>query len=202
LIIKSFGILGARVTFRGLDQLPNDRPLIIVANHQSMYDIPAVVWGFRKHHPKFVAKKELGKNIPSASYSLKHGGSVLIDRKNGSQSIREIIKLGKKIEKNSYSACIFPEGTRSKNGQLRKFQAAGIRTLLKGAPSALIVPYVIDGNFRLQINGHFPMSFGEKLNYTALKPIEPKGMSAEEVVEKTEIAIREALSQKELVIQD
>ena len=51
-----------------------------------MYDISPIMWYLRKHHVKFVAKKELGKGIPSVSYNLRHGGSILIDRKKPTSS--------------------------------------------------------------------------------------------------------------------
>ncbi len=194
-IIKCFYLVGARVKFNGFEKLPESRPLIIVSNHQSQWDIPPVVWGFRKHHPKFISKIELAKNIPSISYNLRHGGSALIDRKNGSQAIRELIKLGEKIEKNNYAVCIYPEGTRSADGKMKKFQPGGIKTLLKAAPSAVIVPFVIDGNYKLQANKSWIINPGVKLTYTVLDPIEPGMIPAEELVEKTEEAIRKFLNQ-------
>ena len=112
----NFYTLLCRPSFRGFRKLPSDRPLIIVANHQSMFDIPPIIWGFRKHHIKFISKKELGRNLPSISYNLKKGGSVLIDRDSGAQAIREILRLGRLMEDKKYSVCIFPEGTRSRDG--------------------------------------------------------------------------------------
>lgn len=129
LLLRSLHIMFTRIRMRGFDLLPSGRPLIIVANHQSAYDIPPVVWGFRKFHPKFISKKELGRFLPSISYNLKHGGSVLIDRANRLQSVKEIIRLGSFIGKNNYAACIFPEGTRSKDGVVRSFKAAGVASL-------------------------------------------------------------------------
>ncbi|MDA3891779.1 MAG: lysophospholipid acyltransferase family protein [Salinivirgaceae bacterium] len=195
-LLSSLYILFCRFSFNGLKHIPKNKPLIIVSNHQSLYDITPVILGFRKHNPKFISKKELGYNIPSISYNLKKGGSVLIDRKNGSQSIKQILMLGRSMEKHNCSACIFPEGTRSKTGDLRKFQVAGFKTLLKASPSALIVPFAIDGNHKLhKWGGLFPLNFGINLKYTALKPINRSDYSNdEELLEAVREKIKEQLS--------
>ena len=194
-LIRSLALLGSRVRFEGFEKLPVNRPLIIISNHQSLFDIPPIVWGFRRQQAKFISKKELGHGIPSISYNLRKGGSVLIDRKDPPQAVVEISNLGKKIEENNYSAVIFPEGTRSRIGKLKKFKVRGIQTLLESAPSALIVPFVIDGNYKLQENGDFPLGVGIKLKYAVLNPFEQDGLSAEEVTEKSEMQIREYLGQ-------
>lgn len=192
-LLKGLHILGARVRYIGLENVPKDRPVIVVANHQSMYDIPAVGWGFRKLYPKFISKIELSKNMFSISYNLKHGQSALIDRKNGSQAVKEILKLGRLIEKNNYAACIFPEGTRSKTGKLRPFMSAGIQTLMRGAPSAVVVPFVISGHSRLLKKGNFPLQYGEEITYQILKPIEPGEFSPEEITPYLEKVIGDHL---------
>jgi 1-acyl-sn-glycerol-3-phosphate acyltransferase len=194
-LIYALWILGTRISFKGFEKIPQNRPLIIVANHQSTLDIPPVVVGFRKNHPKFISKIELGKGIPSVSYNLRHGGSVLIDRKNRSQSVKDILMLGKHIEKNNYAACIFPEGTRTKNGKVKKFQSAGIASLLRTAPSALIIPFAIDGNYEIMKNGYFPMQVGCHLTYTVLDPIDPKGRNVDELTLEIENLIKTELRQ-------
>lgn len=194
-LVYCLTVLGARIRFEGFEQLPENCPLIIVSNHQSTLDIPPIVWGFRNHHPKFVSKIELGKGIPSISYNLKHGGSALIDRKNPRQAITEITKLGKHIEKENYSASIFPEGTRSKDGNVKHFQHAGFASLLRHAPSAMVVPFVIDGNSELMKAGYFPLTFGTKLTYSVLSPIMPEGRDAKELIEEIEIKIKNKLGQ-------
>jgi 1-acyl-sn-glycerol-3-phosphate acyltransferase len=193
LIIKSLFILGTSISFRGLEKLPKDRPIVLISNHQSLFDIPSISWAFRNHHPKFIAKIELGKGIPSVSYNLRYGGSALIDRKKPLQSVREIGKLGRYIENNNYAASIFPEGTRTKDGKMKPFLSAGVDTLLKAAPSAVVVPLVIDGNYELLKKGLYPMSFGVKITFTVLDLIEPGTTTVEEVVLKTENMIRTAL---------
>jgi len=74
--MRSTHILGTRYAFPSPKNLPKDKPLIIISNHQSMYDIPPIIWHMRAYHPKFVSKKELGKGIPSVSYNLRHGGGT------------------------------------------------------------------------------------------------------------------------------
>ena len=194
-LVKGLYILGCSVKFSGFEKIPDNRPIIIVSNHQSMYDIPAVVYGFKKYYPKFISKIELSKHLPSISHNLKHGKSALIDRENGTQSVKEILKLGRLIQENNYAACIFPEGTRSKTGRVKKFMPAGIHTLLRAAPSAVIVPFVVDGHSQLMDKGFFPLTFGQKISYTVLDPVEPKDQSIEEVVNRIHDSIKKALNQ-------
>jgi 1-acyl-sn-glycerol-3-phosphate acyltransferase len=193
LINKSLLILGTTISYRGFEKLPKGRPIILISNHQSLLDITEITWGFRNHHPKFISKIELGKYIPSVSYNLRHGGSVLIDRSKPLQSVREIGKLGKYIEKNHYTACLFPEGTRTKDGKIKEFKDAGLDALLRAASSAVVVPLAINGNYEILKNGLFPLSLGVKVTCTVLDSIEPGTMTVEELVMKTETMIRQAV---------
>ena len=194
LIWKSLYIIGTRFQLKDFHKIPTDGPLIIISNHQSTYDIPIIMWAFRKLHPKFISKIELAKNIPSVSYNLKKSKAALIDRKNRAQAILEIERLGRYINENKFSAVIFPEGTRSKTGRLRKFQQGGIESLLKTAPDAKIVPFVVKGNYKLHAYGSFPMGFGNKVEYTVLDSIERENKSAEEIVSEVQNAIQNCLS--------
>ena len=194
-LVKGLWILGARIRFEGFELLPKDRPLVVAANHQSIFDIQAFVYGFNAWHPKFVSKIELGKGIPSISYNLRRSGSALIDRSKGSQAIREIVRLGRYVEANNYAVCIYPEGTRSRDGRVKPFQSAGVKSLLKAAPSALLVPFVIEGHSDLMKKGYFPLLFGQKLTYRVLPPLEPGKREAEELVQECELKIKQALGQ-------
>ncbi|WP_431163872.1 lysophospholipid acyltransferase family protein [Flagellimonas beolgyonensis] len=165
-------ILGTRYSFQNDQNIPTDRPLIIVTNHQSMYDIPPIIWHMRKYHPKFVSKIELGKGIPSVSYNLRHGGSVLINRKDPKQSIAQLEKLGNYIEEHNRSAVIFPEGTRSRTGEPKPFRTTGLKVLMKNAPSALIIPISINNSWKLLRYGKFPMGLGSHVKFEVHPPIE------------------------------
>ncbi|MGI9547319.1 MAG: lysophospholipid acyltransferase family protein [Flavobacteriaceae bacterium] len=168
-------ILGTRYTFNNPHRLPKDKPLIIVANHQSMNDIPPIIWYLRKQHPKFVSKIELGRGIPSVSFNLKYGGSALIDRKDGKQAIQQIAKLGSYIEVNNRSAVIFPEGTRSRDGHPKKFQTTGLKILMKKAPSALLVPISINNSWKMLRYGSFPYGLGNHIKFQVHQPLEITG---------------------------
>lgn len=188
-------LLGSSITFVNQQNLPTDRPIIFVANHQSMYDIPGLIWFLRKYHVKFISKIELTKGIPSISYNLKYGGGANINRKDSKQAVSELIKLGNRMKENNWSAMIFPEGTRAKDGKLKPFQVGGIATLLKKVPNALIVPVAIENSWKLVQYGFYPLSFGEKLRWNVLPPIEPLNKNPEEIVLEAENAIRVKLNQ-------
>ncbi|WP_108245931.1 lysophospholipid acyltransferase family protein [Muricauda brasiliensis] len=187
-IMRCTNVLGTRYSFKNNQDIPTDRPLIIVTNHQSMYDIPPIIWYMRKYHPKFVSKIELGKGIPSVSYNLRHGGSALIDRKDPKQSISELQKLAKYINENNRSAVIFPEGTRSRNGVPKPFRTTGLKVMLKNVPEALLVPISINNSWKLLRYGKFPMGLGSQVTFEVHPPIENEG-KVDELIAQIESTI-------------
>lgn len=184
------------VTFVNHQQLTTHQPIIFVANHQSMYDIPAMIWYLRKHQPKFISKIELTKNIPSISYNLRVGGGANIDRKDSKQAVSELIKLGRRMKENNWSTVIFPEGTRAKDGKLKPFQVGGIATLLKVVPNALIVPIAIENSWKIVRYGAYPFTALNPIKWTVLSVIDQTNKNAEEIVLAAENAIRSALNQQ------
>jgi 1-acyl-sn-glycerol-3-phosphate acyltransferase len=187
---------GNTVSFTNNQGLPVGRPIIFIANHQSLLDIPPLIWYLRKYHAKFVSKIELTKGIPSVSFNLKYGGAANIDRKDQRQSIMEMMKLGQKMKENKWSAVIFPEGTRSKNGRVKPFRAAGVATILKKCPEALLVPIVIRNSWAVVKYGYYPLNTFTRMSLEVLAPIEPGKVPAEELVLKVEDNIRAALGQE------
>jgi 1-acyl-sn-glycerol-3-phosphate acyltransferase len=196
LITVNYYTLGSRATFVNQQNLPLGRPLIFVANHQSLYDIPPLIYFLRAYHAKFISKIELTKGIPSISYNLKVGGGANIDRQDPRQSIQELVKFGTRMKDNNWGAVIFPEGTRSIDGQVRAFQSAGVATLLKKCPEALIVPITIQNSWKIVQWGIFPLSTFEHLKFKVLAPINPSGNTAAEAVLKAEQAIKADLGQE------
>lgn len=192
-VLASLKAVGTRIRLECAYELPADRPLVVVSNHQSMFDIPMLGWLFRKHHPKYVAKIELGKWLPSISYNLRHGGSALIDRSDPRGSMRDIMKFGKRVEAERYAACIFPEGTRARDGVMKPFIPAGLIALLRATPSAIVVPVAIDGSWELMRYRMRPVPFGVRVSCRALAPIDQAEYPVKELVGIAEQRIRDAL---------
>ncbi|NER19089.1 lysophospholipid acyltransferase family protein [Spongiivirga citrea] len=193
-LLRCLNLLGTRFSFNNPHKIPTNRPCIIVANHQSMYDIPPIIWYMRKHHAKFISKKELGKGIPSISFNLKHGGAALIDRKDPDQALKAIQALAASSEQNSRSVVIFPEGTRSRTGHPKKFQTGGLKVLFKGIPSALVVPISINNSWKTLRYGKFPMGIGTHMKFQVHEPIELKGKDHDTLINQIEETISKAIT--------
>ena len=187
---STFYLVGNPVIFLNKQNLPLNRPKIFISNHQSLCDIPPLIYHLRKYHAKFISKIELTKGIPSISYNLKYGGGANIDRNDARQSITEIVKFAGRMKDNNWSAVIFPEGTRSKDGKIKPFQSAGIATLLKKCPDALLVPIAINNSWKMIRYGLYPLNTFIRMTWEVLEPIEPNGRPIEELVKEVENRIK------------
>ncbi len=192
-LIRYLNFLGTHIVFEQPFKLPKGRPLIIVSNHQSTYDIPPIIWYLRKFHPKFISKKELGKGIPSVSYNLKHGGSVLIDRQQPEEALELIKAFAQKIEQKKWSAVIFPEGTRSRDGNPRKFQKKGLMTLFEYIPSAIVLPISVNNSWKLAKYSYFPIPLGVRVTFKTHTPIDLIETDKEVAFSKVEALILEGI---------
>lgn len=193
-LMRCGNVLGTRYTFTNPHKIDINQPLIIVANHQSLHDIYPITWYMRKHHPKFISKIELGKGIPSVSYNLRHGGAALIDRKNPRQSLPVLLRFADYIEETKRAAVIFPEGTRSKNGEPKPFQTKGLEILIKKIPSALIVPISINNSWKMYRYGKFPMGIGSHITFTVHEPIKLSTfVDTEVLISKIESTIKNGI---------
>jgi 1-acyl-sn-glycerol-3-phosphate acyltransferase len=133
-------VSGIRVKVIGKSNLDPTRPYIYMCNHQSNADIP-VLMARLKVQFRWLAKAELF-NVPLFGYAMKRAGSVSIDRSDSHSAIRSLKHAAKTIREGT-SVVIFPEGTRSMDGNIRPFKQGGfVLAIEAGVP---IVPVILHG---------------------------------------------------------
>lgn len=133
--------LRVKVVVEGREKIPQEGSSVcFVANHQSMLDIPTVLAALRIW-AGFITKAEL-KKVPILNAWIASMHSVYIDRKSNRSSLQAILKGVENI-KNGIPMFIFPEGTRSKTGELGKFKNGSLKLATKA--KAIIVPITLDG---------------------------------------------------------
>ena len=192
----SLYFLFSRVKFINEHEIPENVPLILVANHQGTYDIPPIFWYLRKTYPNFVSKIELGKGIPSVSYNLRKGESVLINRKDSRQALQTLMEFGQRVEEKKLTAVIFPEGTRSRTGIPKPFRENGLKMMVKKTPSSYVVPISINNSWKLVRKGAFPLGIGIKVIMEVHEPIKSSSMPFDELMKHTEETIYNAVMSK------
>ncbi|MCR5724784.1 MAG: 1-acyl-sn-glycerol-3-phosphate acyltransferase [Treponema sp.] len=129
------------------DALPPQ--FIIMSNHQSLMDIPLYMNFLRDKNLRFVAKDELARHVPLVSEMLRAEQHCMIPRRGSpSVAMRTIDVFGKRVVERRQIPVIFPEGTRSKDGSLGTFYAAGFRRL-SDATNLPVVVCALDGGYRI-----------------------------------------------------
>jgi 1-acyl-sn-glycerol-3-phosphate acyltransferase len=162
-LLGAFRLCGTRIDVERSPAVTPRTPYVIIANHQSMFDIPILGALLFTNYPKYVSKRELSRWIPSVSYNLRRGGNGLIDRGDRTQAERAIRTLGARAQERRVSVVIYPEGTRARTGELGRFRPAGTLALLEAAPQLAVVPVAIDGSWRLLCRNLTPVPFGVRI---------------------------------------
>lgn len=170
-----------RRRIEGVENIEKGKSYVIVINHQSMMDIMMfylVPMSFR-----WVSKREAFV-IPFIGQFLLLHGDITIDRSKGAEAMRRVSEQGRKWLGRGVSVAMFPEGTRSKDGNIQRFKA-GAFTLAKEAGVA-ILPVVMEGSTTM----FTPKKWVNWRNEFAIRVLPP--ISAEQVA---------ATEQKELMEQ-
>lgn len=170
-LVAACRLCGTRLEVERSARVRPNTAYILIANHQSMFDIPIVGSLLFTNYPKYVSKRELAKWIPSISYNLRRGGNALIDRADRAQAVEAIRELGERAQARGVSVVIYPEGTRSRAGELKPFKPGGTITLLQAAPALDVVPVTIDASWRLLCHNLLPVPFGTRIRVRFGDPI-------------------------------
>ena len=129
-----------RVKVSGRSNIARDTSYIVIANHQSYFDI-FLIYGWLGIDIKWIMKKELLK-IPGIGFGSRKVGHIFIDRSNKRVALESLNKAKEKLVYGT-SVVIFPEGTRSRNGQLGRFKRGAFKLARDiGLP---ILPVTING---------------------------------------------------------
>ena len=195
LLLRCLNLIGVRFHLHHRPQLEDNQTYIIVANHQSTYDIPPLIWFLRACHPKFISKIELGKGIPSISYNLRNGGSVLINRKEKTKALEAIKAFAQRVKDNNWSVVIFAEGTRSRDGHPLPFQKGGLWTLFEQIPEAKILPISIGNSWQLSQYRYFPMPLGVQLQFLFHPVVAINRKNPEKTIDELEATIHAGVHQ-------
>jgi len=120
-----------------------DRNYIFAANHASLIDIPLLLIAVNRY-TVFIAKSELS-NIPIFKSILDRAGFIFVDRKNNDSAVKSMNNLMDDIKKIPRSVAIFPEGTRTSDGNLLPFKkGAAIFAINTDIP---VIPVAISGTY-------------------------------------------------------
>ena len=157
-----------------------DQPVVLVANHQSNMDIPLVL-GYFPIPVGFVAKKEM-KTWPIMGLWMKKIGCVFLDRKNPREGIKSIKEAAENIRK-GYSVVIFPEGTRSADGEIGEFKKGSFKLAID--TNVNIIPITIEGTIDVHRKGTFMVNKNPNVKIIVDKPID---ISTFERAEKKELS--------------
>ena len=140
---------GVRTTITGLENVSLSSPQIFVANHQSIFDIFAILANVPAS-VRFVAKKELGR-IPIFALAMRAAGHIFIDRKDRLGAGKAMRTAGERMKRDRLSLGLFPEGTRSPTGQLREFKKGTFALAIQ--TQVPIVPLAVDGGYEVSTRG-------------------------------------------------
>ena len=154
LILK---LAGVRVELFDADRVDWSQPSVVVANHQSWFDVFALA----AHLPgrvRFVAKEELA-GIPFFGRAWRNCGHISIDRSDRKRAIESLDRAAERVREDALAVTLFPEGTRSPDGRLYAFKKGAFIMAIK--TRAPIVPVGISGSRDIMPKGSFRVRGGE-----------------------------------------
>ena len=177
-----------RVKVRGEEHVDPEKAYIVVSNHQSFFDVCALI-GYLPLQLRWVVKAEIRK-MPVFGYALQRMGHIYVDRVRGDSIRRSIEKAAQKIKEKT-SVVFFPEGTRSEDGKLLKFRKGGFMLAQKsGCP---ILPITINGSRFVLPKNTLDLMPG-KIEIRIHRPMASSGAPAlDDTLRAVEQVIREGL---------
>jgi len=166
---------GTPVIAEGLEHIPRDQPVMYASNHSSMFDI----WALFATLPgsvRFVAKQELFK-IPLLGGAMRAVGHIPIDRAARKKAFEAYDEAARTIREGTSSIVVFPEGTRSRTGELLPFKNAPFGLAI--AAQVPIVPVYVHHTFEILPKGAWRLR-PRPIRLLAGRPIMTTGLRPED----------------------
>ena len=179
----------AKLKTSGIENIPKHKPVIFVSNHQSYVDIPVLMASLPVSF-RFIVKKEFF-SAPIFGPFTRRSGHLSIDRETGTEAHRTLLAAADLIKKGK-SIAIFPEGTRSPDGNLGKFKRGGFALAFQtGVP---VIPVAISGSYKIMKRNN-PLLWPNKVKVTVGKPIHLTKIDipSRELYEKTVNFVRDQI---------
>lgn len=190
LVIK-FLRVRVNVSGKDLDEVPTDRKMLFVCNHQHDFD-PAVIWEvFPDNEIGFIGKKEIYEKMPIIGKIMHRLYGLPIDRENNREAVKTIIGAIKLLQEEKASVAVFPEGYTSKQCELLPFRNGVFKIALKA--KVPIVVCVLHGTRKLPKR---LLWRGGEVNFSLVDVVYPEeyeGMSTNELGDKIHALMSEAL---------
>ncbi len=160
----------ARVQIEGLENIDHARPQIFAANHSGLHDILSLS-AYLPIQFRWVAKKSLFR-VPFMGWHMGRSGYIPIDRDNPRDAAKSIIEAAK-IIRGGVNAIAFPEGTRSRTGDLGQFRSGAFALALRtGVP---LVPIALEGSYRVIMPKTLQVNPGCIIRIRIGKPVDLSG---------------------------
>lgn len=156
---------GIKVKTEGRENASGKEPHLYISNHMSYMDIP-ILMKVLPGNIRFVYKKSINK-IPIFGWAMYLAGYIPIERRDAREAIKSLKKASKAFDK-GLSIVIFPEGTRSPDGEIHEFKKG--YTIIAEESKCDIVPVTIKGSFELLPKGSNKIKSG-KVKVKIHKPI-------------------------------
>jgi len=184
-------VCGVRLEIARNPSLDRSRSYVIMSNHQSLYDIPALMLGLGLQF-RWVIKKSF-VYVPLFGWALWLARHVFIDRSNPKRSLRSMDAAARRLPR-GVSIAVFPEGTRSDDGVIREFKSGGFLLAVRnGLP---ILPVTVNGSWRVLPDKRSMAFRPGPIQLIVGEPIETAGMDRKELdalIERTRAAIASRL---------
>ena len=178
--------IGTRITYHGLDNIPQRGGAVIAINHTSYVDwFPSALAAYHRHRRlRFMIKTEM-EQVKVVSYLIRHTGTIPVDRRAGAGAYEVAVERLREGE----IVGVYPEATISRSFELKEFKSGAARMARDAAVP--IVPMIVWGAQRMWTKDH-PRNMGRKkipITVAVGTPLHAAG-----TIDETSAAMREAMT--------